>query len=189
MAHGGTPVTPHNLRSCCSEDEDDALVSEFLRCLLPLLRPEGCCHWYDFVADWEFPACERSVARIAQACEAVGLSCKASGDEPSRTSTPDHRRERLGGGGQGMRAAAGTPQLAWSDSALCLGGDAREEGASSALGVPSRTEEIECNHCKGTEQYGVVQESTCRHRCHLDSVSSDTGSIVAAMRLRSARSA
>jgi len=77
-----------------TQDEDDALVSEFLRCLLPLLRPEGCCHWYDFVADWEFPACERSVARIAQACEAVGLSCKVQRCAPANNKPVAERQYR-----------------------------------------------------------------------------------------------
>jgi len=56
--------------------EDDVLAMAFLRSLLPLLRPGGVCHWYDFVADWEFPDCVRSRTRITRACAEFGRTCK-----------------------------------------------------------------------------------------------------------------
>lgn len=59
-----------------TEEEDGELVASFLGALLPLLRAGGVCHWYDFVADWEFPTCERSTARIAEACRCSGRECK-----------------------------------------------------------------------------------------------------------------
>jgi len=58
-----------------TDEEDGQLVDEFLDCLLPLLRPGGICHWYDFVADWEFPTCERSTSRISQAVARSGRTC------------------------------------------------------------------------------------------------------------------
>lgn len=58
-----------------SDEEDIDLAATFLKSLVPLLRPGGTCHWYDFVADWEFPTCSRSVARIHDACASLGRSC------------------------------------------------------------------------------------------------------------------
>lgn len=70
-----------------TDAEDDELVAAFLQHLLPLLRSGGVCHWYDFVADWEFPECARSVARIGDACAAFGrqcniLRCAAANNKP-----------------------------------------------------------------------------------------------------------
>jgi tRNA G37 N-methylase Trm5 len=45
----------------------------FLRVLLPYLKDGGECHWYDFVADWEFPACERTKHLIEKNCESQGM--------------------------------------------------------------------------------------------------------------------
>jgi tRNA (guanine37-N1)-methyltransferase len=48
---------------------------EFLNVLLPVLRQEGGeCHWYDFVADNEFPACGRTRTFLAGVCAEHGLS-------------------------------------------------------------------------------------------------------------------
>lgn len=37
---------------------------EFLRALLPLMKDQGECHWYDFAADWELPTCDRTQKTI-----------------------------------------------------------------------------------------------------------------------------
>jgi len=66
-------LAPRPKAAC--EEEDARLAEGFLAGLLPLLRPGGVCHWYDFVADWEFPSCERSTARIQQACAVAGRAC------------------------------------------------------------------------------------------------------------------
>ena len=46
----------------------------FLDALLPLLKDEGELHWYDFAADHEFPACERTRKAIDDACDRQGLT-------------------------------------------------------------------------------------------------------------------
>lgn len=47
----------------------------FLEALLPVLKHDGGeCHWYEFAADHEFPACERSRRMIEHACQRLGLS-------------------------------------------------------------------------------------------------------------------
>ena len=46
----------------------------FLNVLLPCLKDGGECHWYDFVADWEFPACERTRSLIERVCQQHGTS-------------------------------------------------------------------------------------------------------------------
>jgi tRNA G37 N-methylase Trm5 len=38
--------------------------NQFLKVLLPCLKDGGECHWYDFVADWEFPNCQRTKQSI-----------------------------------------------------------------------------------------------------------------------------
>jgi len=45
---------------------------EFLIALLPLLRDQGECHWYDFAADHELPDCERTRNTIQRSCEQLG---------------------------------------------------------------------------------------------------------------------
>lgn len=43
---------------------------DFLDTLLPVLKQDGGeCHWYEFVADHEFPTCERSRRLLTQSCE------------------------------------------------------------------------------------------------------------------------
>mmetsp|Transcript_2704 Transcript_2704/g.5428 ORF Transcript_2704/g.5428 Transcript_2704/m.5428 type:complete len:575 (+) Transcript_2704:62-1786(+) len=58
-----------------TEADDDILARSFLHALLPLLKTGGVCHWYDFVADWEFPSCQRSTARIAEECQQYSRAC------------------------------------------------------------------------------------------------------------------
>ena len=48
--------------------------SRFLDALLPLLKEKGECHFYDFCADHEFPACERTKRAVGDACARNGLS-------------------------------------------------------------------------------------------------------------------
>lgn len=48
--------------------------AQFLDAMLPLLKEGGELHWYDFCADWEFPACERTQKTIHDACERAGLT-------------------------------------------------------------------------------------------------------------------
>jgi len=57
-----------------ADDKDGGM--DFLRALLPLLSSGGICHWYDFVADWELPGCERSCNKVAEACSEAHLTCK-----------------------------------------------------------------------------------------------------------------
>jgi tRNA G37 N-methylase Trm5 len=45
----------------------------FLRVLLKHMKDGGECHWYDFVADHEYPACERTRALIERVCDEQGL--------------------------------------------------------------------------------------------------------------------
>jgi tRNA G37 N-methylase Trm5 len=48
---------------------------KFLKCFLPVLKKDsGECHWYDFVADHEFPECERSRALLSKCCANEGLN-------------------------------------------------------------------------------------------------------------------
>jgi len=46
---------------------------EFLRALLPLMKHQGECHWYDFAADWELPQCDRTRKTIDDVCQELGL--------------------------------------------------------------------------------------------------------------------
>jgi tRNA G37 N-methylase Trm5 len=46
--------------------------AQFLKVLLPRLENGGECHWYDFVADWEYPACARTKSLIEAACSEMG---------------------------------------------------------------------------------------------------------------------
>ena len=46
---------------------------KFLKVLLRHLKDGGECHWYDFVADHEYPACERTKALIQRCCEEQGM--------------------------------------------------------------------------------------------------------------------
>lgn len=49
---------------------DGTAGTEFLRALLPVLKPDGGeCHWYDFVADHEFPTCKRTQKFIQKMCQ------------------------------------------------------------------------------------------------------------------------
>jgi len=49
---------------------DGGLV--FLEALLPLLKQQGECHWYDFAADHELPNCTRTQNTISKACQKLG---------------------------------------------------------------------------------------------------------------------
>jgi tRNA G37 N-methylase Trm5 len=44
----------------------------FLNVLVPHLKEGGECHWYDFVADHEYPACQRTKAFIQKVCTEHG---------------------------------------------------------------------------------------------------------------------
>jgi tRNA G37 N-methylase Trm5 len=46
----------------------------FLNIILPHLKDGGECHWYDFVADHEFPTCDRTRRLLERVCEQHGLS-------------------------------------------------------------------------------------------------------------------
>lgn len=47
----------------------------FLDVLLPVLKHNGGeCHWYDFVADWELPRCDRTRSFLEGACRKHGLA-------------------------------------------------------------------------------------------------------------------
>ena len=46
----------------------------FLKVLLRHLKDGGECHWYDFVADHEYPACERTKTLIERLCDEQGMS-------------------------------------------------------------------------------------------------------------------
>ena len=49
----------------------------FLNVIIPRLKENGGeCHWYDFVADHEFPTCERTKRLIERVCEQHGLRMK-----------------------------------------------------------------------------------------------------------------
>lgn len=45
----------------------------FLRALLPLMKDQGECHWYDFTADWEYPNCNRTRGTIEGVCNEFGM--------------------------------------------------------------------------------------------------------------------
>ena len=45
----------------------------FLRVLLQHMKDGGECHWYDFVADHEYPECDRTRLLIERVCEDYGL--------------------------------------------------------------------------------------------------------------------
>eukprot|EP00929_Paragymnodinium_shiwhaense_P112711 TRINITY_DN80979_c0_g1_i1.p1 TRINITY_DN80979_c0_g1~~TRINITY_DN80979_c0_g1_i1.p1 ORF type:complete len:717 (-),score=140.06 TRINITY_DN80979_c0_g1_i1:257-2335(-) len=47
--------------------------SRFLDLLLPTLRSGAECHWYDFAAEGEVPACERTRQFLQEACKRHGL--------------------------------------------------------------------------------------------------------------------
>jgi len=46
----------------------------FLRVLLKHMKDGGECHWYDFVADHEYPTCERTRSLIERVCDEQGLA-------------------------------------------------------------------------------------------------------------------
>mmetsp|Transcript_27072 Transcript_27072/g.59533 ORF Transcript_27072/g.59533 Transcript_27072/m.59533 type:complete len:609 (+) Transcript_27072:201-2027(+) len=46
----------------------------FLRVLLRHMKDGGECHWYDFVADHEYPVCERTSTLIERLCEEQGMT-------------------------------------------------------------------------------------------------------------------
>ena len=50
--------------------------SIFLNELLPLLKDQGECHWYDFAADHELPQCQRTRQTIDNACQQHGLEAE-----------------------------------------------------------------------------------------------------------------
>lgn len=45
---------------------------QFLEVLLPLLKDQGECHWYDFAADHELPNCDRTKNTILKVCDQLG---------------------------------------------------------------------------------------------------------------------
>ena len=45
----------------------------FLLAMLPLLKPKGEIHWYDFAADHELPNCDRTRKTLESACQILGL--------------------------------------------------------------------------------------------------------------------
>eukprot|EP00986_Skeletonema_menzelii_P000813 scaffold237_cov146-Skeletonema_menzelii.AAC.16 len=45
----------------------------FLMVMLPLLKPKGEVHWYDFAADHELPNCDRTRKTLEKACQSLGL--------------------------------------------------------------------------------------------------------------------
>ncbi len=45
----------------------------FLRVILQHMKDGGECHWYDFVADHEYPACERTRSLIERVCDEEGM--------------------------------------------------------------------------------------------------------------------
>lgn len=48
----------------------------FLNVILPHLKDGGECHWYDFVADHEFPDCERTKRLLDRVCKQNNLTMK-----------------------------------------------------------------------------------------------------------------
>jgi len=46
---------------------------QFLKVILRHLKDGGECHWYDFVADHEYPACDRTTALIGRLCNEQGM--------------------------------------------------------------------------------------------------------------------
>ncbi|GKY99963.1 hypothetical protein MPSEU_000949900 [Mayamaea pseudoterrestris] len=46
----------------------------YLLALLPVLKAQADIHWFDFVADHEYPSCGRSCSIIAEACQANGFN-------------------------------------------------------------------------------------------------------------------
>lgn len=66
----------------------------FLQALLPLLRSGGVCHWYDFVADWELPTCERSRAFLEAECAKAGLRCNVVRAAPANRRSIAERQFR-----------------------------------------------------------------------------------------------
>lgn len=50
--------------------------TRFMDALLPTLRSGAECHWYDFAAEGELPACERTRQFVAACCERHGLRCE-----------------------------------------------------------------------------------------------------------------
>ena len=48
---------------------------DFLEALLPVMKQDGGeCHWYDFVADHEFPGCNRTRQLLESSCHKLGLN-------------------------------------------------------------------------------------------------------------------
>ena len=45
----------------------------FLRVILQHMKDGGECHWYDFVADHEYPACQRTRSLIERVCDEEGM--------------------------------------------------------------------------------------------------------------------
>jgi tRNA G37 N-methylase Trm5 len=43
--------------------------AQYLEALLPLLKDQGECHWYDFAADHELPVCLRTKGTIEKVCK------------------------------------------------------------------------------------------------------------------------
>ena len=44
-----------------------------MRVILKHMKDGAECHWYDFVADHEYPECERTRALIERVCDEEGL--------------------------------------------------------------------------------------------------------------------
>lgn len=69
--------------------------AEWLHLLLPLLQDGGICHWYDFAADWELPACDRTRAVIEAACLAMSLKCEILHAAPANRRAIAERQYRV----------------------------------------------------------------------------------------------
>ena len=68
---------------------------EFLDALLPLLRDNGTCYWYDFAADWELPACERTRKILQDACARHHRECHVARVAAANRRTIAERQYRV----------------------------------------------------------------------------------------------
>ena len=69
--------------------------TEFLDALLPLLKDDGVCHWYDFAADWELPACERTSKILHDACRRHHRTCHVARVAAANRRTIAERQYRV----------------------------------------------------------------------------------------------
>lgn len=60
-----------NQVSSSSSSAAAVAATSFLAALLPVLKDGGICHWYDFVADHEFPTCLRIQNMLQETCSVV----------------------------------------------------------------------------------------------------------------------